>query len=137
MVRPRLSLTYVLGHSYSGRGKYLHNCNSVVIIPKRKWIQPYQALLKEGENFIEVEEDLSDLEEKILELLRDQAKAESIAQNGVDTFRDRYLTPAAQNCHWRQLIESWAQISSKPDLWEEMGENGKRKMRGTPFETFV
>ncbi|KAH7319226.1 glycosyl transferase family 90-domain-containing protein [Rhexocercosporidium sp. MPI-PUGE-AT-0058] len=63
------------GHSYSGRGKYLQNCNSVVIIPKRNWIEPHHSLLKSGENFVEVKEDFSDLEETILSLLADPTKA--------------------------------------------------------------
>ncbi|KAJ8071408.1 hypothetical protein OCU04_001729 [Sclerotinia nivalis] len=31
------------GRSYSGRGKYLQNCNSVIIIPKRTWVEPHHS----------------------------------------------------------------------------------------------
>ncbi|KAK0112703.1 hypothetical protein ONS95_014440 [Cadophora gregata] len=125
------------GHSYSGRGKYLQNCNSVVIIPKRTWIEPHHSLLRSGHNFVEVEEDFSNLEETMVSLLADPAKAQQIAINSTETFRDRYLTPAAQACYWRRLITSWAEVSFVPTLWEVGVDGGHRRVRGIPFETFV
>ena len=124
------------GVSYSGRGKYLQNCNSVVIMPKRKWIEPHHTLL-DSSNHVEVKDDFSDLEEKIFSLLQNQEKAERIARNGVEVFRDRYLTPAAQVCYWRKMMANWASVGFMPELWGERGVDGKRVMRGTPFETFV
>jgi len=89
------------------------------------------------QNFVEVEKDFSNLEEKILELLRDPYRAQLIAQNGVETFRDRYLTPAAQACYWRRLITGWADVSFTPEAGK-IGEDGiPHKVRGVPFETFV
>ncbi|TWU70633.1 hypothetical protein ED733_001181 [Metarhizium rileyi] len=128
------------GHSYSGRGKYLQNCNSVVIMHKRTWIEPHHALLvAEGpkQNFVEVAEDFSDLEAKVTGLLARPAKAKKIAQNGADTFRDRYLTPASQTCYWRELIRGWSSVSFEPELWNVDKDDGKRTIRGVPFETFV
>ncbi|KAG9236164.1 DUF821 domain-containing protein [Amylocarpus encephaloides] len=130
-------LIHTEGRSYSGRGKYLQNCNSVVIMPKRNWIEPHHSLLVSAgpdQNFVEVEEDFSDLEPRILELLGDPEKSQRIAQNGVDTFRDRYLTPAAQACYWRQLILGWAEVSFVPKAL--MTSSGQYS-RGEPFETFV
>jgi hypothetical protein len=104
-------LTIIIGRSYSGRGTYLQNCNSAVIMPKRAWIEPHHALLVSSghkQNFLEVEQDFSDLEKKVLDLLQDQERAQLIAQNSIETFRDRYLTPAAQAYYWRQMIMSWA-----------------------------
>lgn len=124
------------GISYSGRGKYLQNCNSVVFMGKRTWIEPQHNLLVASgpkQNFVEIQDDFSDLEEKVLDLVEDQEKAKRIAQNSIDTFRDRHLTPAAQVCYWRQLIRGWATVSFTPERWEP----GGRKMRGVSFETFV
>lgn len=119
-----------LGRSYSGRLKYLQNCNSVVIIPKRNWIEPHHALLVSSgpnQNFVEIEEDFSDLEENVLALLADPEKARRIAQDGVETFRDRVLTPAAQNCYWRKMLNGWSEVSFAPV------DEGK----GVSFETFM
>lgn len=85
---------------------------------------------------VEVEEDFSDLEIKIQELLHDPKRAKTIAKNSVATFRDKYLTSAAESCYWRQLFLGWANVSFTPQPWE-MGPGGRRKIRGVPFETFV
>jgi hypothetical protein len=127
------------GHSYSGRGKYLQNCNSVIIIPKRNWIEPQHSLLvPEGpqQNFVEVEEDFSDLEEKMLHLLAHPELSKQIAANSVETFRDRALTSAAQNCYWREMMTAWAEVSFEPKKWDTVS-GSVRKTRGVPFETFV
>ena len=132
--------TSTVGHSYSGRGKYLQNCNSVVIMHKRSWIEPHHSLLVASgpkQNFIEVEDDFSDLEEKVLEMIAEPGRARSIAMNGVETFRDRYLTPAAQACYWRKMMRGWAQVSFVPAAWEIEPESGTRRTRGVPFETFA
>ncbi|KAH7114504.1 DUF821 domain-containing protein [Dendryphion nanum] len=126
------------GRSYSGRGKYLLNCRSVVFIHKQEWIEPHHALLVSfgpDQNFVEVERNFSDLEVKVEELLKDPDRASKIAENSVATFRDRYLTPAAQACYWRQLLRSWADVSFDPQGWEIL--NGRKKVRGVPFETFA
>jgi hypothetical protein len=135
-----VSLTSNIGWSYSGRGKYLQNCNSVVIIPKRTWIEPQHPLLVSSgplQNFVEIEADYSDLEPVMKDLLANPEKAKMIAQNGVDMFRDRVLTPAAQACYWRKMFVGWAEVSFKPERWEhvEGGRMGKR--RGVDFETYA
>jgi len=141
-VKPRrvceiFSLTsHTVGRSYSGRGKYLQNCNSVVFMSNRTWVEPQHGLLVSSgphQNFVEIQDDFSDLEEKVLELTADQEKAKRIAKNSVDTFRDRHLTPAAQVCYWRKLIRSWATVSFVPEKYQP----GTRKQRGISFETFA
>ena len=127
---------HTIGRSYSGRGKYLQNCNSVVFMSNRTWVEPQHSLLiasGPNQNFVEVQDDFSDLEKEITELVRDQDKAKRIAKNSVDTFRDRNLTPAAQVCYWRKLIRSWAKVSFVPERYEP----GTRKLRGVSFETYV
>ncbi|PSN72145.1 hypothetical protein BS50DRAFT_657962 [Corynespora cassiicola Philippines] len=131
-------LMHTEGYSYSGRGKYLLNCGSVVFMHKWEWIEPHHALLSPSgplQNFVEVERDFSDLEVKVQELLDDSDLAKSITQHAAYTFRDHYLTPAAQNCYWRRLLRSWAEVSFEPELWEVVDE--KKRMRGVLFETFA
>ena len=89
------------------------------------------------QNFVEVEVDFSDLEQKVLDLLDNPQKARNIALRGVETFRDRYLTPAAQVCYWRHMVRGWAEVSFVPEAWDVEKETGKRRTRGVPFETFV
>jgi hypothetical protein len=72
----------------------------------------------------------------MLDLLADPEKSKRIAQNGINTFRDRYLTPAAQNCYWRRMLRDWRKVSFEPKVWDR-SENGRMKRRGVPFETFV
>ncbi|KAF1967241.1 hypothetical protein BU23DRAFT_660380 [Bimuria novae-zelandiae CBS 107.79] len=126
------------GRSYSGRAKYLLNCESITIMHKSEWIELHQSVLElsgPGQNFIQVERDFSDLESKVQELLQNSEFAKRIARNSAKTFRDRYLTPAAQACYWRQLIRSWAEVSFRPKPWALTG--GGKQLRGVPFETFV
>lgn len=113
----------------------------MVLIPTpRTWLEPHHPLLVasgEGQNFVEIKQDFSDLEEKILALLSDLKKAKSIATASTKMFRDRYLTSAAQTCYWRRMFDGWAEVSFEPEGWEALndGTNGRR-VRGIPFETF-
>jgi len=131
------------GHTYSGRGKYLLNCNSVSVIHKPLWIEPHTHLFVPSgpmQNVVQVERDFSDLNSKLNHLLSNEAEARRIAERSVKQFRDRYLTPAAQACYWRRLFRAWKTVSFEPEFYQTVKErNGKirRKCRGTPFETFV
>jgi hypothetical protein len=131
-------LMHTEGRSYSGRGKYLLNCGSIVVMHKSEWIEPHQDVyVKSGvnQNIVEVERDFSDLERKMQQLLNDPKLAASIATNSQKKFRDRYLTPAAQTCYWRKLFRAWAEVGFRPEPFEIV--NGKARLRGVPFETFV
>jgi hypothetical protein len=89
---------------------------------------------------VEVERDFSDLDSKMIQLLKHEGKAQKIAHNSASVFRDRYLTPAAQACYWRKLFNAWASVSFEPQPYTmEKDLNGqiKRKSRGTPFESYV
>ena len=134
-----ICLTPQTGRSYSGRGKYLLNCASITITHKAEWIEPHTHLyISSGpnQNVLAVERDFSDLEAKVEELKQDPQRAKAIVQNSVATFRDKYLTTAAETCYWRQLFLSWADVSFTPSPWE-VDENGKERIRGVPFETYV
>ena len=106
---------------------------------KPEWTEPHSHLyIPSGpnQNIVEVERDFSDLEPKVLDLLQNPERARAIAANSAATFRDRYLAPAAEACYWRELFTAWAGVSFTPEPWE-VGEDGRERVRGVPFETFM
>lgn len=140
------------GNTYSGRLKYLLNCHSALLSHKLRWIEHYHHLLRSSgpeQNFIELKRDFSDLPKTMKRLLKPMNMVEEagrVAANAHRTFRDRYLTPAAEACYWRALIRGWASVQGyEPQVWVEGeavedwrgGERSKRKMRGAPFESYV
>ncbi|RDW74591.1 DUF821 domain protein [Aspergillus mulundensis] len=128
-------LAHTEGRSYSGRGKYLLNCRSVLISHKPHWLEAHHAaLIPSGldANYVQVERDWSDLERKVEFLLDNPAAAERIAENAARTFRDRYLTPAAESCYWRYLVNMYGGVSGFVPVLE-----GKGKGRGVKFESWV
>ena len=137
------------GISYSGRLKYLLNCHSVSVIHRLEWTENYHHLLvAEGpnQNYVQVERNFSDLSEKIERLLEQPQEIERIANNSVATFRDRYLTPAAQACYWRRLFWSWRSVSFEPQLHNEVETindeesnltRTKVQWRGEPYQTYL
>lgn len=130
-------LGHVEGRSYSGRLKYLQNCRSVIVSHTLTWIEAHHgALISKGpdQNYVEVRRDWSNLEDTVMHLVEHPELAEVIAENSVKTFRDRYLTPAAESCYWRRLIEGWASVSFEPHFFADVE---KKKWRGVPFESFV
>lgn len=103
------------GRAYSASLKYRQACRSVIVAHKLQYIQHHHYLLVSSgpeQNYVEVERDFNDLPERMDELLKNPDKAERIASNSVKTFRERYLTPAADACYWRALWEGWAEVSA-------------------------
>ncbi|KAL4926119.1 uncharacterized protein BDV17DRAFT_293742 [Aspergillus undulatus] len=99
-------IAHVEGRSYSGSLKYRQACRSVIVAHQLQYIQHHHYLLVPSgphQNYVEVSRDFSDLAERIEPLLDDPQRAERIADNSVRTFRERYLTPAAEACYWRAL----------------------------------
>jgi hypothetical protein len=132
-------IAHVEGRSYSGSLKYRQACRSVIIIHKLQYIQHHHYLLVSSgplQNYVEVERDFSDLPEKMANLLDHPAKAQKIADNSVKTFRERYLTPAAEACYWRALWRGYAQVSDRPELWVRRPD-GTKETRGVRYETFL
>jgi hypothetical protein len=129
-------LAHTEGRSFSGRGKYLLNCHSVFITHPLVWHEAHHAALVSSgpdANYVQVERDFSDLESKVEYLLDNPHIAERIANNSAATFRDRYLTPAAEACYWRYLIRKYAEVSDfEPKLYDD-----RKKMRAQPFEQWV
>ncbi|KAJ5191895.1 uncharacterized protein N7498_010880 [Penicillium cinerascens] len=130
-------IAHVEGRSYSASLKYRQACNSVIVAHKLQYIQHHHYLLvSEGpnQNYVEVERDFSDLADKIEPLVRDTDAAERIAKNSVKTFRERYLTPAAEACYWRSLFGGYGSVwNSTVNPWSVR--DGKE--RGLRYESFV
>ncbi|EPS29460.1 hypothetical protein PDE_04409 [Penicillium oxalicum 114-2] len=130
-------LAHTEGRSFSGRGKYLFNCRSVVISHPLTWREAHHAALVAtgpDANYVEVNHDFSDLSRKVDYLIDNPGVAERIAENAVRTFRDRYLTPAAESCYWRHLIRRYGSVLDfEPSLFAT-GRDGKQISRGLPFE---
>lgn len=132
-------IAHVEGRSYSASLKYRQACRSVIVAHKLQYIQHHHYLLvSEGphQNYVQVERDFSDLAPKMEELLANPFKAQEIADNQVRTFRERYLTPAAEACYWRALWRGYGVVSEEADLWS-IGSTGVRTKRGLRYETFV
>ena len=56
------------GYTYSGRLKYLQLCNSAPVVHKLQYLEHHHGLMRSGgpdQNFIEVEKNWSDLDEKV------------------------------------------------------------------------
>jgi hypothetical protein len=133
-------LAHTEGRSFSGRGKYLLNCRSVMISHPLIWREAHHAaLIASGPNanYVEVEQDFADLPRKVDFLIDNPQVAERIAENSVRTFRDRYLTPAAESCYWRHLVRQYASVLDFEPVLFATGRDGKLTSRGTPFETWL
>ena len=139
------------GNTYSGRLKYLLNCGSVVVSHELGFVEHFSHLLEAGgpeQNYVQVKRDFKDLEKKLEGFLDGQKGMESarkVAEQSKRTFRERYLTPAAETCYWRALIRAWKEVQGfEVEFWKEVeveGSDGKKKMvrrpRGVPFESYV
>ncbi|KAB8225585.1 glycosyl transferase family 90-domain-containing protein [Aspergillus novoparasiticus] len=130
-------IAHVEGRSYSASLKYRQACNSVIVAHKLQYIQHHHYLLVPdgpNQNYIEVERDFSDLESKIEPLLDDPSTAQRIANNSVRTFRERYLTKAAEACYWRQLFEGYGHVwNSSVPVWSDV----YQRERGLRYESFI
>ncbi|KAE8140891.1 glycosyl transferase family 90-domain-containing protein [Aspergillus pseudotamarii] len=131
-------IAHVEGRSYSASLKYRQACRSVVVIHKLQYIQHHHYLLVSSgpqQNFVQVERDWTDLPHKIQELLDDPIKARMIADNNVNVFRERYLTPAADACYWRALLQGWTTAS--PEITETMSDPTNVSNKGIRYESFL
>ena len=129
-------VAHVSGLSWSGQGKYMHNCFSVFITHNLEWAEIYDsALISSGpnQNYVKVKDDWSDLESTVHYFLAHPRKAKKIAANSVKTLRDLYLTPAAEACYWRRLIRGYGSVSYEPEFYEA----DNKTQRGVPFESVV
>ncbi|KAL4915636.1 glycosyl transferase family 90-domain-containing protein [Aspergillus aurantiobrunneus] len=125
-------IAHVEGRSYSASLKYRQACRSVIVAHRLQYIQHHHYLLIPSgpqQNYVEVSRDFSDLAEKMEPLLADPPQAQRIADNSVRTFRERYLTPAAEACYWRSLWDGYGGV------FNSSGEGGRG--RGLRYESFI
>lgn len=129
-----LSILYT-GRSYSASLKYRQACNSVIIAHRLQFIQHHHYLLASSgpnQNYVEVERDFSDLADKLEPLVNNPLAAKRIADNSVQTFRERYLTKAAETCYWRALFDGYASV------WNSSSSGGREpRERALRYESFV
>lgn len=128
------------GNSWSGRLRYLHNCNSVPVIHKLDYVFHYQPLLKDSgphQNYVKVKRDWSDLKGQMDGLIADPDRARQIAHESTRVFRDRYLTPAAEACYWRRMIHNWRAVMDFEPRRYEIKEDGTKVRRGVSWERFA
>lgn len=134
------------GRSWSGRLKYILNCNSVAIIHNLDWTTHlYHLLIPDGpdQNYLPTDREFSGLQKKVKRLLVNPEKAQKIADNAVKTFRDRYSTMAAESCYWRRMVKGWSQVAFAPELFEtrtvevDGREFAEKVIRGKAYEWMV
>jgi hypothetical protein len=138
-------LAHTEGNSWSGRLRNLVNCNSAIFIHNPLgWVAHFYPVLKghgPEQNYIPVKNDWSDLKEKMQHYLTHPAEAERIAEQAKRTFRDRYMTPAAEACYIRRMIFEWKKVQNwEPELFiKEEDKKGKEKWRarGVSWERFA
>ncbi|SNX84763.1 uncharacterized protein MEPE_03472 [Melanopsichium pennsylvanicum] len=133
------------GNSYSGRGKYLWSCRSVTISHPLEWTQHFHPALNSNprspeQNYVQLPGPLfSGLEETILALQKSadaptdqdvvyessttgrlgglgRNPPQRIADNAVESLRNRYLTPAATMCYIRAALKAYSQVLNV-DTW--------------------
>ncbi|KAF4553431.1 Hypothetical protein D9617_7g031590 [Elsinoe fawcettii] len=137
------------GNTYSARLKYLLNCGSLVLAPEGRFVEHFSHLLRKAgddQNYVQVKRDWKDLRKVMAWLLEEEGdeRAEEVARRSREVFRDRYLSPAAEACYWRELVRGWKEVQGfETKFWEEKEEGeGKdkrmvRKLRGVPFESYA
>ena len=124
------------GVTYSGRLRYLQNCKAVIVTHEPRWIQHWTHLYNsdpaspdqnivfvppyEGPNpgvevhdggNVRMDKTWLRLPEVMDELLKNDTKAQQIAENQWSFFRERYVSPASAACYWRKAIKGYASVS--------------------------
>lgn len=131
------------GTTWSARITYLLGCNNVVMTHALRYTTHLYHLLKPSgpdQNIVMVRSDFADLDDHMTDLLSHPTEAKRIARNAADMFRDRYTTPAAQTCYWRELFHKWASISAEFDPYEDVvtaDGTKERRMRGITHEEYT
>ncbi|KAK8043162.1 hypothetical protein PG994_013645 [Apiospora phragmitis] len=141
-------LAHTEGLSWSGRLRYLMNCESVPLIHEREWVAHFYPLLQASgphQNHVAVKRDWSDLAARMNDLEKSPARARRVAHEVAAQFRDRYLTPAAEACYLRRMVAVYATVQDfeprshyvvdDPDDAEsgeegKVGGGGKKKKKG-------
>lgn len=96
-------IIHIDGHVTAHRLSYQLSMNSVILLVKNKWKNWYYDLLNPYEHYIPVQEDLSDLFEKIEWCRNNDHKCQIIAENA-KKFYDYYLTQNGILDHWQKIL---------------------------------
>ncbi|KAF1824674.1 uncharacterized protein K489DRAFT_315957 [Dissoconium aciculare CBS 342.82] len=131
---------YTEGVTYSGRLKFLMNCDSLLFAHEAAYQTHYSHLLKRDgpqQNYIAVKRDWSDLEEKVNHYYNDADEAARIITNSLQTFRSRYTTRAATSCYIRKLIRRYGEVSEVPEVHVSMKDSNGVRLRGYSYEKFM
>jgi hypothetical protein len=131
---------YTEGVTYSGRLKFLMNCDSLLFAHDAAYQTHYSHLLKRDgpqQNYIAVKRDWSDLEDKVNHYLTHPEEAETIVANSLQTFRSRYITRAATSCYIRRLIRRYGDVSEAPEVHVAMKGRSGVRLRGYSYEKFM
>ncbi|KAF2173425.1 hypothetical protein M409DRAFT_15710 [Zasmidium cellare ATCC 36951] len=131
---------YTEGVTYSGRLKFLMNCQSLLFAHEPAYETHYSHLLvKEGpqQNYVFVKRDWSDLEDKVIWYLEHPDEAEKVIANSLETFRSRYITRAATSCYIRRLIQGYGEVAWTPDVHVPMKDGEGVRLRGYGYEKFM
>lgn len=135
------ALAHTEGISYSGRLEFILLCNSLPVVHDLNWIVWYSHLLQPDgprQNYIPVHRNFSNLETQMTHYLEHPDEAETIIANSLNTFRNKYLTRAAQSCYIRRLIQGYSQVSFEPDPYRSSKEGGSTTaLRGRSFEKYL
>ncbi|CAK7231414.1 hypothetical protein SCUCBS95973_007908 [Sporothrix curviconia] len=148
------------GITYSGRLQFLQLCESVLLTPPMAWLQHTTHLVKpvyaqdllgaakrarasssdrawspyppSEANAVFVAPDWSDLYDTVTWLEAHPDVAQGIALRQRSLFWEQgYLSPAAEACYWRALIQGWATVAQTTD------EKWAKVPRGVPWEVFA
>jgi hypothetical protein len=131
---------YTEGVTYSGRLKFLMNCDSLLFAHEAAYQTHYSHLLKRDgpqQNYVAVKRDWSDLEEKVNHYYNEADEAAKIITNSLQTFRSRYTTRAATSCYIRKLIRRYSEVSEVPEVHVPMKDHNGVRLRGYSYEKFM
>lgn len=131
---------YTEGVTYSGRLKFLMNCQSLLLVHEPEYATHYSHLLQATgpqQNYVLVKRDWSDLEEKVKHYLAHPAEAETIIENSLRTFRSKYTTRAALSCYIRRSIHAYGSVSYTPEIHKPMINGDGQQLRGVSYEQFL
>lgn len=128
------------GVSYSGRLASLLLCNSLTFVHDLEWTAHFYNLLQPDgphQNYIPVQRNWTDLEEKVSYFLSHPAEAQKIIDNSVDVFRSRALSRAGTSCYLRKLVQGYSTVAFEPEVYRPVKEGQLPRRRGLSFEAFV
>ncbi|CAD6583247.1 MAG: hypothetical protein TREMPRED_003509 [Tremellales sp. Tagirdzhanova-0007] len=115
---------------------YLQQCRSIIVSQPLRYIQHYHHLLNSDptspyQNIVEVPLPLDEHLPSVMDGLLDPLNSESverIAENSWRDMRERWISPAANECYYRYALRQYASVQTfQPGL----------EQRSVPYESFL